>query len=190
MQGSFGRAKIRFAAGRFFGRRFGYFVKKAYFYLLIREDFYADQVLVQPVLSPDRSAFGDVVACRRSRCHQPAAVRLSGGQQELGGGRRRCGNALCRQRQGAARIRRPAMAVVRTAPRLDRAFGGPAVARRDLHGRVRGVRALGSRRFGCAALYVARSGSAQSPLFGQRFLENLHHAAGGVVPVVPRHLPL
>ena len=166
MQGSFGRAKFRFAAGRFFGRRFGYFVKKAYFYLLIREDFYADQVLVQPVLSPDRSAFGDVVACRRSRCHQPAAVRLSGGQQELGGGRRRCGNALCRQRQGA-RIRRPAMAVVRTAPRLDRAFGGPAVARRDLHGRVRGVRALGSRRFGCAALYVARSGSAQSPLFGQ-----------------------
>ena len=84
MQGSFGRAKIRFAAGRFFGRRFGYFVKKAYFYLLIREDFYADQVLVQPVLSPDRSAFGDVVACRRSRRYQPAAVRLSGGQQELG----------------------------------------------------------------------------------------------------------
>ena len=75
-------------------------------------------------------------------------------------------------------------------PRLDRAFGGPAVARRDLHGRVRGVRALGSRRFGCAALYVARSGSAQSPLFGQRFLENLHHAAGGVVSIVPRHLPL
>ena len=54
----------------------------------------------------------------------------------------------------------------------------------------RGVRALGSRRFGCAALYVARSGSAQSPLFGQRFLENLHHAAGGVVSIVPRHLPL
>ena len=49
---------------------------------------------------------------------------------------------------------------------------------------------LGSRRFGCAALYVARSGSAQSPLFGQRFLENLHHAAGGVVSIVPRHLPL
>ena len=46
------------------------------------------------------------------------------------------------------------------------------------------------RRFGCAALYVARSGSAQSPLFGQRFLENLHHAAGGVVSIVPRHLPL
>jgi len=71
VQGSFDRAKIRFAAGRFFGRRFGYFVKKAYFYLLIREDFYADQVLVQPVLSPDRSAFAI-----SSRAAGPGVINL------------------------------------------------------------------------------------------------------------------